>query len=255
MKSDVAQQQLLLKLADVDAELVRLRHRAAHLPEQQTYDQALADQGAATDRLGALAVALDDVEAEVTRMEGEIDAVRRREDRDRALLESGTVSPKQLEELQHELTTLERRQADLEDVLLEVMERREELAGSHAAQGAAAEALSRAADAARQARDDAAAGNDQARAGQDARRAELAAEIDGELLALYDAQRTSGGIGAGLLQAGRCGACRIELDRGEIARIAAAPDDEVLRCSECRAILVRPLKTRTVDTGDHFGGR
>jgi len=41
----------------------------------------------------------------------------------------------------------------------------------------------------------------------------------------------------------------------KIARIAAAPDDEVLRCSECRAILVRPLKTRTVDTGDHFGGR
>jgi predicted nucleic acid-binding Zn-ribbon protein len=37
----------------------------------------------------------------------------------------------------------------------------------------------------------------------------------------------------------RCGACRIELDRGEVARIAAAAEDEVLRCSECRAILLR----------------
>lgn len=243
MKCDVAQQHLLLKLAGVDAELVRLAHRAAHLPEQQAYDQALAEERAATDRLGALAVALDDVEAEVTRMEAEVDAVRRREDRDRSLLDSGTVNPKQLKELQHELETLERRQADLEDILLGVMERREEIAGNHAAQRTAAEALGRDVEAARQARDDASAGIDQARAEQDTRRAELAAELDADLLALYDGQRVSGGIGAGLLQAGRCGACRIELDRGEIGRIAAASDDEVLRCPECRAILVRPLKT------------
>lgn len=243
MKSDVAQQHLLLKLAGVDAELVRLAHRAAHLPEQQAYDQVLAEERAATDRLGALAVALDDVEAEVTRMEAEVDAVRRREDRDRSLLDSGTVNPKQLKELQHELETLERRQADLEDILLGVMERREEIVGNHAAQRTAAEALGRDVEVARQARDEASAGLDQARAEQDVRRAELAAELDADLLALYDGQRVSGGIGAGLLQAGRCGACRIELDRGEIGRITAASDDEVLRCPECRAILVRPLKT------------
>ena len=67
MKSDVAQQHLLLTLAGIDAELVRLTHRATHLPEQLAYDTALAEVRAATDRLGALAVALDDVEAEVAR--------------------------------------------------------------------------------------------------------------------------------------------------------------------------------------------
>jgi predicted nucleic acid-binding Zn-ribbon protein len=41
------------------------------------------------------------------------------------------------------------------------------------------------------------------------------------------------------LLGGRCGACRIELDRGELARIAAAADDEVRRCEECGAILLR----------------
>ncbi|TXI38555.1 MAG: hypothetical protein E6Q56_08710 [Mycobacterium sp.] len=253
MKSDVAQQHLLLKLAGMDAELVRLAHRITHLPEQQAYDSALAEHRAATDRVAVLAVALDDVEAEVSKLESEVDAVRRREDRDRALLDSGGVNPKQLAELQHELTTLERRQADLEDILLEVMERREEIAGNHAAQQAAAEALGRDADAARQARDEAVAGIEQARAEQDARRAELAAELDAELLALYDAQRSSGGIGAGLLQAGRCGACRIELDRGEIGRIAAAADDEVLRCPECRAILVRPIKSGAAQPNPHAG--
>lgn len=240
MKSDAAQQRLLLKLAEVDADLSRLAHRAAHLPEQQAYDRAVAEQRAAADRLGALTVALDDVDAEVAKMEGEVDAVRRREDRDRALLDSGSVNPKQLGEIQHELGTLQRRQADLEDILLEVMERREQIAADHGTARAAAEACAVDAESARLARDEAMAGIDQARAGDAARRDELAAGLPADLLALYEQQRASGAIGAGLLQAGRCAACRIELDRGEIARIAAAPDDEVLRCPECRAILVRP---------------
>ena len=68
--------------------------------------------------------------------------MRKREDRDRGLLDSGSVTnSKQLEELQHELGTLERRQASLEDTLLEVMERREQLAGDHSREQAAADAL------------------------------------------------------------------------------------------------------------------
>ncbi len=65
---------------------------------------------------------------QVAKFETEIDSVRQREDRDRSLLDGGTIDAKQLTELQHELDTLQRRQASLEDSLLEVMERREELA-------------------------------------------------------------------------------------------------------------------------------
>ena len=72
------------------------------------------------------------------------------------------------------------------------------------------------------------------------RRDGLSSSIDGPLLETYERQRRSGGAGAGLLQGNKCGACRIELDRGELARISAADVDEVLRCSECSAILVRP---------------
>ena len=63
--------------------------------------------------------------------------------------------------------------------------------------------------------------------------------LDAELADLYERQRGTTGVGAARLQGRRCGACRIELDRGEIARIAATPEDEVVRCSECRAILLR----------------
>ena len=239
MKVDVAQQRSLLELADVDAQLSRLSHRAGHLPEQQRYDELIAAQRAEADAAAALALALEDVDAEVARLEGEVDAVRRREDRDRGLLDSGSVNAKQLEELQHELGTLQRRQTSLEDSLLEVMERREQLAAEYAGHQAATADLSHQVEDADAARQVALTDIDRTRAELDTRRVGLAAAVDAELVELYDRQRGSGGIGAGALQAGRCGACRIELDRGELGRISAAPDDDVLRCPECRAILIR----------------
>jgi predicted nucleic acid-binding Zn-ribbon protein len=77
------------------------------------------------------------------------------------------------------------------------------------------------------------------RAQRAASREQLAAAIDAELLALYERQRASAGVGAGPLRGGQCGACRIEIDRGELARFSAAPPEEVLRCPECSAILLR----------------
>jgi len=240
MKADVAQQRLLLQLADVDAELSRLAHRTTHLPEQQRYDQLSAEQQAASDRLAVVAIALEDIDAQVAKLESEVDAVRHREDRDRNLLNSGAVGdPRQLEELQHELGTLERRQASLEDSLLEVMERREELDANRAAEQRVVDGMEYDLAAARRARDEALAEVEQNRIIGTGRRAELASNVDAALLALYERQRGSAGIGAGRLEGRRCGACRIELDRGELARIAAAADDEVLRCSECQVILVR----------------
>lgn len=240
MKADAAQQRSLLELAEIDADLSRLAHRATHLPEQQSYDLVLADHRAATDRAAVLAMALEDLDAQIAKLESEVGAVRKREDRDRGLLDSGSVTnSKQLEELQHELGTLERRQASLEDTLLEVMERREQLAADHQREQAAVESFGNDLAVAGQARDESLAEVERVRAERGGRRVEVVAALDGELLDLYERQRKSSGIGAARLLGRRCGACRIELDRGEVARIAAAPEDEVLRCSECRAILLR----------------
>lgn len=240
MKAEVAQQRSLLALADLDAELTRLKHRATHLPEQQRLVELESQRREVADRLAVVAITLEDLDAQIAKLETEVDTVRQREDRDRGLLNSGEVGdPKQLEELQHELGTLERRQANLEDSLLEVMERREETASEHAREQAALDAVDGDLAAAREARDAALAEVEQARTDTAARRAEAAAGIDAELLTTYERQLASSGIGAGRLQGGRCGACRIELDRGELARMSAAAEDEVMRCEECGAILLR----------------
>ena len=239
MKAAVDQQRALAEVVEIDAEVARLAHRRSHLPELQRYNEVQAEQHAGNDRVAAMQLALDDLETQVGRFETEIDAVRLREDRDRSLLTSGTPDAKQLSDLQHELETLQRRQSSLEDSLLEVMERREDLQLEQSRGLAAIDDLQAELASVQQARDEALAEIDRASEDRAKRRAELMAGLDAELVELYERQRSSAGVGAGLLQGRRCGACRIELDRGELARISAAADDDVLRCPECRAILLR----------------
>jgi predicted nucleic acid-binding Zn-ribbon protein len=239
MKAEVMQQRSLLELADLDAELSRIEHQSSHLPEQQRYEKAQADHREANDRLASLRLALDDLDAQIGKFESEIEAVRGREDRDRKLLDGGAINAKQLADLQHELETLQRRQSSLEDSLLEVMERREELQAQQDNELGTIDELEGELYEAQRARDDALAVIDQSRHQRISRRDELTAGLDASLVALYERQRANGGAGAGRLQGRRCGACRIEIDRGELARIAAAADDEVLRCPECGAILLR----------------
>ncbi len=238
MKAEVAQQRRLRQLVDNDAELARIGHRAKTLVEQQRVDELLTAVTAAEDAVAAVSIALADLDGAIAKLENEIDGVRKREERDRALLDSG-VNDKQQAELAHELQTLERRQSDLEDAELEIMEQRESLAARHAEATDELDQTRNDLRDAEGARDRARTEVNEVRAHWENSRAELTGELDADLLALYERQRAANGVGAGVLRGRHCGACRIEIDRGESARIAAAADDDVLRCPECGAILLR----------------
>ncbi|MFD4294470.1 zinc ribbon domain-containing protein [Rhodococcus sp. NPDC058505] len=229
----------LLDLAAVDTELTRIAHRRRTLPEQQEVQRLEADRVGRKDAAVAVQIVLDDLDRDIAKLEGEVDAVRKREDRDRQLLQSGTVGAKQLTELEHELASLTRRQEALEEDLLEVMERREATQADYDHAGGQVDQIDDALVDAGRRRDDAVADLDTAQQRCESDRTALVAEFPADLLAVYDRQRASGGVGAALLQARRCGACRIEIDRGEIARIQATAPDVVVRCPECSAIMVR----------------
>lgn len=239
MNVDPAVQRKLLDLAANDAELGRITHRRATLPEAQEIERLEADRRSRKDAAVAVEMSLDDLDRDIRKLEREVEAVRNREERDRKLLNGGTVNPKQMTELQHELETLARRQSNLEDELLEVMEQREASAADHEHAGAQ---LSKTEDElidARRRHDDAVADLDVAEQRCQAARAGTVGEFPADLLAVYERQRSSRGVGAALLQARRCGACRMELDRNVLAHFAAAPAEQLLRCEECGAILVR----------------
>jgi uncharacterized protein len=165
--------------------------------------------------------------------------VRSRIDRDQKALDSGSVSAKQLQDLQHELQSLARRQAALEDVELEIMERTEEAATQVAAAEAAMSQAVASADEAASAWDRRADEIASERAALEERRAQVVAELPADLVALYDKIRERTGQGAGLLRQRRCGACQLELSSSDLDRVRTAASDEVLRCEECGAIMIR----------------
>ena len=224
-----------------DLDLDRLAHRRAHLPESIRVRELQARAKQLADDLTEVSVEVSDLEAEQRKADADVDLVRQRSAQDRQLLDSGTIhDAKQLVNLQHELESLARRQSELEDVELEVMERLEQ--AQHRRDALTAERVSLEAEIA-----EATAQRDAALASLSAEeqtasqaRAAIVGGVPGDLLALYDKLRAdNAGIGAAALHRGRCEGCRIELTPVDLERIRSAPPEEVLRCEECRRILVR----------------
>jgi uncharacterized protein len=241
VKASPEEQLRLLELADLDAELGRIDHRRRGLPEHEELRKLEERDAQLRDSLAALEAEDGDLKRAQGKAESDVDQVRSRVARDRQRLDAGQVSsPRELENLQSEIVSLERRQSDLEDVVLEVMERRE-AAGQNRGAAVAERAQVATALADVSARRDVVLGElgEQARkAGS--RRDEVAAQEPAELLALYDRLRAQhGGVGAAALRRGRCEGCHLSLNTVDINTIRAAAPDEVLRCEECRRILVR----------------
>jgi uncharacterized protein len=235
-----ADQQRLLDVQALDTRLAQLAHRRRSLPEHAELDALDARRRAVRDQLVAARTIVSDVARELTKAEQDVEQVRQRATRDRAHLDAGSGSAKDLQALQHELVSLGRRQSDLEDVELEVMERAEQAQAAVAALEREQDDFERRHAEVEQRRDSALAEVDSEAERVRSERAQATAGLDAGLVALYEKVRAQhDGLGAAALRARRCEGCRLELNRTELARIAAAPQDEVVRCEECRRILVR----------------
>jgi predicted nucleic acid-binding Zn-ribbon protein len=240
VKASPQTQLALLDLADLDAELSRLAHRRESLPEIAEIARLEARARELKDAIVVADTALSDLEREQTRAERDVDQVRTRINRDQARLDAGQVSAaKELASLQSEIESLNKRQADLEDVVLELMERQEGLEASRNGLAADLAGVASSQASATQTRDTVFAEIDGAAETAGAKRAEVSADISADLLALYDKIRTTSGVGAAMLRRGRCEGCHLSLNMVDINAIKATPPDEVVRCEECRRILIR----------------
>jgi predicted nucleic acid-binding Zn-ribbon protein len=230
VKADPAVQRRLLDLAEVDAELSRLAHRRRTLPEHAELSAAEAAVREAKDKLVEVETTAGDLDRDIRRLERDVEGVRARTERDNKLLAGAGISAKQASDLQHELETLARRQAVLEDEQLEIMEQREAVGAdvehSRVVLATAEQELA----AVTERRDNALADIDASEAGRRRAREEVVATLPADVL---------GGLGAAALIARRCQACRLELDRTAISELKAAPADELVHCEECGVILVR----------------
>ena len=234
----------LLDVQAVDTRLAQIAHRRRTLPQ---IAELAALEGRATelrDQLVGARTLAGDVQRELTKAEADVELVRQRAARDQARLQAGQGGHKELGSLQHEIATLQRRQSELEDTELEIMERLETATAEVERLSAEQSALQAQVDevtAARQAQE----------RELDAERDQLVQQrgtrvsgVDQPLLALYEKVReANGGIGAAMLRARRCEGCRLELNPQDLQRIRAAAEDEVVRCEECGRILVRTAES------------
>lgn len=242
MKAAPQDQRRLLDLQAVDTALAQLAHRRKSLPELAEIAKVAREISALEDERARAQVAVDDLDRDISRYEKDIDQVRARKARDQARLDAGGAL-REIEGLQHEMATLNRRQSELEDAELELMEQRETAEQAlKGVLGRLAEANERR-DAAERTRDEAYADIDKEEAFKSRSRGPLAGDLPSDLVTLYDKIRADTGLGAALFRAGRCGGCRIELYGADLNRVKSAPADEVVRCEECRRIMVRTAES------------
>jgi predicted nucleic acid-binding Zn-ribbon protein len=240
VNADHAVQLRLLDLQAADTALAQLAHRRRSLPELA----ALAELEAEAVDLGNDIVDsetdLADIADEQRRLENEVDVVRTRATRDEQRMQAGGLPSKELESLQHEIASLARRQSTLEDELLEVMERTEQADKGLGVLRGRREVIEARHAELTAVRDEAFAEIDRTANLRTSERAMIATEIPADLLALYEkAREHGGGSGAAMLRARRCEGCRIELSGSELSAVRTAAADEVVRCENCRRILVR----------------
>jgi len=236
----MAAQERLLALQSLDSSLMQLGHRLKNLPVIKLLDEKVIAHATARDLCIAAETEKNDIKHELSRSEVDVEQVVSRIERDQKRLEAGQGTPKELEQLQHELVSLEKRRSELEEVELEVMMRIDGLDARINALASERDALDKEIASLRVEKEQAISEIESMMKKTEQDRSELASSVEPELLALYEKVRGSAdGIGAARLHNGQCEGCHLALNAAEVTRLKALPDDEVVRCEECRRILIR----------------
>ena len=228
-------------MQELDSRVDQLRHQRAKLPELAEIAELTAKRTDVDNLARDVRIAVDDLTVEQKKVDLDVEAVKTRRKRDRDRMDQGLITnPKDLERMQHELASLERRIGTLEDEELEVMARLEDAQKDLATFTEQVAAADQRIAALEVARDEKQADIDTTLAQVTNERAAAAEGMPEDLMALYDKLRAQkGGVGAAELKQRRCTGCQLGIDNAELAVIAATPDDTVVRCEECSRILVR----------------
>lgn len=214
------------------------------LPEHARITELQARRKVVDDQCRDARIVVDDLSREQKKSEQDVEQVRSRRERDRTRMDQGLVTnPKDLERMTHELTSLERRINELEDVELEIMARLEDAQRDLDQFETELGEIDAEVEAATINRDRSTAEIQADLGGVEAERATVTADVPADLLALYERVREKQGSGAALLRARRCEGCQLNLDAAALAVISKAAADDVARCEECTRVLVRTAES------------
>jgi predicted nucleic acid-binding Zn-ribbon protein len=239
MKASPSDQRQILDIQRHDLALTALAHKLATLPEIAALSAATVKSNNTRDLRIAAETELSDVTRELKRAEGDVEQVVIRLQKDEARLNSGTGTPKELESLQHEVISLNARRSELEEVELEVMLRvdgiKSRIDELKALEATLATEIAELTDR----KNVVSLALESESAQLKTERAVTVTSVDKEIYDLYEKIRSSGGAGAAALLGGQCLGCNLTINSIDLKRMLDSAEDEVIRCEECRCILVR----------------
>lgn len=231
---------LLLAVQEHDTHIDQLVHRSETLPVRAVLAKAEADTAdvdrklaEVDERLGALSRSQQRLEDEIASLKDKASSVDRQ-------LYSGTVSnPRELQAMQEEITSIQRRVSDLEDDQLDVMEATEPVDAERAALAAGRERLDAQAGHHRAELAEGEAAIEQELAQVREERARAVAQVPDELWPEYERLRAAlGGVAIARLAGSTCQGCHLQLSAIEVDRIKKLPAGEPVHCEECGRLLV-----------------
>ena len=239
MQASPEQQSLILELQLIDNEIMQANTKLKSLPEVEQLLHIDKRIIAATDEVAKVSTEAEQIRLELRRGEIDVETVTDRIKKDEARLASGNATPKELEQLQHEIQTLKKRQLALEEIELEIMIRSEAVSERSQVLNTDLTSLERLKSEINQRLTLATAEINSLIAAKQKDRAVIAIKIEKPLIDLYEKIRASSGVAAAALIGNKCNGCNLAINAVEMERIKSLAKDELLRCEECRRILVR----------------
>ena len=238
LKASPNDQAHLLELQALDTRIQQLDHRAKKLPLLAVIAGLESESTALRVETLSATGALEDAQRELGRIESDVAVVQARITRDTGRLQVSS-SVKDVAGLESELAGLTRRQLELEEIELEVMERVDTLEAASRGLRMKHDELQATITGVVAEKNDSLGVLMNERTHASANRSTIAGKLPEDLLALYERQRARYGQGASMLRGGVSEASGLQLNEFDMAAIRAAAPDDVLICPESSAILVR----------------
>jgi predicted nucleic acid-binding Zn-ribbon protein len=239
MKAKVESQRLLLDLNSIDQNVSKLDYQKKNHPQLMKITELTARVPSIEASIVENDSQIIETKKEVSKAEIDVENISKRVQKDKEKLASSETSAKDLTQIQHEIGTLDSKQKELEEVQIEFLEIVEDL--EHKKRGLQ-EILE-------QVKAEISELNITIKADFEKANREIAtlsterqtviSKVEKDLLDLYEKIRSEHVIGAGLFSHGNCNSCQIQISPSEINNINSTDPEEVIRCENCRCILVR----------------
>lgn len=240
MEAPWKDQLTLLDLQELDTKIARLRFRLKKMPQLAQLAELSEKDRKLDDKNTQLSALKTDKQREITNLENDLAGIQNRLQTQQQRLDAGAGTPKELVSLQEEIQQMGKRISDLEEQMLAVMGKLEQLADTEQQitqlKQEHAQEISRL-------HDEVGAENSQITAQLqqlESEREQKADPLDTQLLSLYEQVRAqTGGVGAVKVVDGRPVGYDLVFSVAEIAHLRAAKPEEVITSEDEGYLLIR----------------